>query len=200
MPGTLTYSGAEYPLVGEANDPPADFLRFGDDIDTLLVLKATNQLDRDTRFANVDAGTLVSCAAAQTIWMKLTTPPTAASWLVVYQKTEVTTGVVTAGANFTTSAQWARIQSALVSVKLTLVYGSTDITGSSDGNITDTTVGTVSANYRPPQDWNVVYRSNIAMWNGTIQADGAMIIATGVPTAKLRAGDFLIATGTYPQT
>lgn len=205
MTDTLAYSGAEIPTDGDANNPPAHFLAFGTDIDHLLVLKADSTADRNSRYAGVPQGTVVSCAAENTVWMKLTTPPTAASWMVLAQDTEVTSGVVTAGADFTVASQYAALRNGWVHVRLSLTRTSAvevvgdDEAGTYPSNFTDVILGTIGAAYRPGEHVTVVWRGPVVGGFGWISASsGNITLTSSVPSGRLRTGDAVEVSATYP--
>lgn len=150
MTTSLTYSGATLPTSGESPDFPAAMLAFGNGLDQLVVLKATSQSNRDTLYANVNAGTLVSCASLQKVWMKTTTPPTAAAWITLAELgTVATSGVITAATNFTTTNQHAQRVNGMMIMTFSMTYSGSDIVAASNGNVTDTLVGTLGSSYLP---------------------------------------------------
>lgn len=97
MPTTLPFTGAQTPTGSEAGNGPANLYAYAMATEDQHVLKATSVSDRDTRFASVTKGTLVSCPELGILWQKITSPPTAASWrvLVEFGKPLIQRGVVT---------------------------------------------------------------------------------------------------------
>jgi hypothetical protein len=207
MPGHLTYSGATYPTGSEAGDGPAAFLAFGSDIDQLLVLKATSQANRDSLYSGVSAGTLVSCASLKTVWMKTTTPPTAAAWITLAELgTPVTSGVVTAATGFSVSSQWAQRINGVNWIRVDLSNTGADITGGAEtgtapGNITDTPVATIQSAWLPASGsgtWPADMYGSIVTAAGMVTNSGTVNLTSLVPGGLLRSGDTLRFTVSYP--
>ncbi len=198
MPGTLTYSGARYPLTTEADTVPADLLRFGTDIDQLLVLKAASIADRNANFANVASGTLVSCAALGVVWQKVTDPPAAASWLALAQKSPLTTsGIATAATNFAITQQTAQIVNGSMYVKVQANYSGPTITANDSTNVAPSNINdlpfcTLDAAWMPDPAWLPMpgYFRGIYV-GGTFElgTDRIARITTLYTSAQLRQGD-----------
>ena len=203
MTTPLTYSGAPVPTSGETPDFPADLLAFGNGLDQLVVLKATSQSNRDSLYANVSAGTLVSCASLQKVWMKTTTPPTAAAWITLAEVgTAATSGVITpATTDWSVSAQWAQRLNGFISFRIQLAYSGATLTAGSDGNIGDTTIGTIQSSWRINSAagyWPVAGTTNVMTMVLTIGTDGSVILRSMVPNGTIQAGHVLAFAATYP--
>lgn len=205
--GTLTYSGAPYPETSDANDPPGDFLAFGNTLDQLVNLKATSTADRNARFANVAAGTIVTCNAESVVWMKTTTPPTAAAWATVYESpAAVTTGVATAGTGFSIATQWGQVRNGMLNVRLSLTRTGADITANAyndvddPGNLTDTAMAVLTTNWRPPTIWAFAFRANVAPgWGFADTSTGNVYYTHAIPSATIRTGDTVEVCLSYPK-
>ena len=204
MPQTLTYSGARLPTTTEADTVPADLLRFGFDIDQMLVLKATSQADRDARFANVTASTLVSCAALGTVWQKKA-DGAAGGWRTLLQSSDpVTSGVVTAASGWTVVSQWAKYTGGFYAVVCTLQYnGAADIVadGPADavpGNITDKQIATLAAPF-PIVTRPGVARATVTGCSVYIRStDGAVFLTDLATAGRIRVADQVMFTDAYP--
>lgn len=206
MPTTLTFSAARLPTTTEADTVPADLLRFGTDIDQMLVLKAASQADRDARLAGVNAGTLVSCAPLGILWQKTSTPPTAAAWRVLNQNADpVTSGVATYEANFSSLKQGAKIVNGSVYVLVQGTYTGADVVGKPTtdaipGAIDGLAFATIAADYLPsaallPQIGSV--RTSVA--GGVWQMFSNRIVITSLSAgARIRTGDSVSVSASWP--
>lgn len=151
MPVNGTYSGAPMPADGESPYLPSIFAAYDAVVGQQGNLVATSQSDRDTRYANVKAGTVVTCPSLQKAWMKLTTPPTAASWMTAIEVGAIaTSGIVSTTGNWSVSSQWGQRVSGRNLIYLSLAYGGSDIVGSDasatgPGNVADTTMATLQS-------------------------------------------------------
>jgi hypothetical protein len=139
-----SFTAARLPTLAEGGDGPAAFLAYATDTDDQHVLFATSVSDRDTKYANVRKGTLVSCAELGIVWQKITTPPTAASWrvLVEFGKPLIQRGVVTipaVAANAGASAAVAFPVAFLTPPIVALTAGSDNGYGAASTSIVTTT-------------------------------------------------------------
>ena len=202
MTTPLTFSGAPVPTASELPDWPASLLAFGNGLDQLVVLKATSQSNRDTLYANVNAGTLVSCAALQTVWMKVTTPPTAAAWITLAELgTEVTSGVITAGTNFSVSSQWAQRINGIVFWRATLSYSGTTITAGANGDLSpDITVGTLQSAYLPniSGSWQVPIQCSQTTGVGHVSTGGSVVVTSLVSGGSIASGNVVNVSTSFP--
>ena len=205
MTTPLTFSGAPVPTASESPDWPASLLAFGTALDDMHVLRATSQANRDSLYANVTAGTLVSCAALQKVWMKTTTPPTAAAWITLAEVgTPVTSGVVTAATNFSVTSQWAQRVNGMVTVSAILGYsGSTVSAGGNSDLSPDVSVCTIQSTYLPPSSLlsNGVWPSitlNAGTAQGFIDSSGTVKLGSLTPGQSLSGGLSVRFTVVYP--
>lgn len=204
MPSYLTYSQAPIPTGPEALAGPANLLAMGNTLDTLVVLKAASQANRDTLYANVPAGTLVSCASLKTVWMKTTTPPTAAAWVVLSEiGTAVTTGAITNAADFTISSQWAQRINGQITLSALLAYSGSTVTAGSNGDISDVTVCTIQSAFLPVAGLlSVGVTTPMALNNvtgsGFIGSGGTVKLVSLVPGSSLVSGNSVRFTAIYP--
>ena len=209
MTTPLTFSGAPVPTASESPDWPASLLAFGNTIDDMLVLRATSQANRDTLFANVDAGTLVSCASLGKVWMKTTTPPTAAAWITIVEiGTPATSGVVTTATNpnFSVSSQWAQRLNGQLSFQVALAYSGPDIVGnpatsSQPGNCTDTTLCTLQSSWQPlagALTWPIVIHSSACGGFGFISSGGVITLTSLVTSGVITSGNTVRIAATLP--
>lgn len=204
MPTTLPYTGAQTPTLSEAGSGPANLYAYALTTEDQHVLKATSVSDRDTKYANVAAGTLVSCAALGIVWQKVTSPPTAAEWRVLAEVgAPVTSGVISPATGFTVSSQWARRTNGRVDLYASFSYTATDaIVVSSTGNTTDTAVGTLQSG------WQLASGISVCVANGMIPGRGDadvfinsaqnILMADVSPGGNLATGFTLWVAFSYP--
>ena len=203
MPGQGALSGARYPLIGEANDPPADFSRLVADIDPMLVLRAASVADRDTKYGTTPAGILVVCAALKTVWLKTSNAP--ATWSVVAEDPPAVGNFASPGTGFTVTEQYAKFVNGWLHMRVTASWGGADIVADGTaaalpGNMADPVMVTLSAAYRPPTLQTVLWRSTGAMGAAAIEAaNGQIILTSGVPSGRIRSGDAVAVTASYPK-
>jgi hypothetical protein len=197
MPGNLTYSGARYPLNTESDTVPADLLRFGTDIDQLLVLKAVSVSDRDAKFANVTAGTLVSCAPLGIVWQKKA-DGSAGGWRALATiGPVVTSGIATAASNFTVTKQTAQVVNGSIYVNVQANYTGPDIVANPDtetvpSNIIDIPFCTLDASWMPNAAFLPLpgyFRGIYVGGTFELRADNQVWLTTFYTSAKLRSGD-----------
>ena len=192
------YTGAPVSTASESPDWPASLWAYANTLDDQHVLYATSQSNRDALYANVRAGSLVSCALSSTtgiLWMKTTTPPTAASWVVLAERqAAVTTGVVTAGTNFSVSSQWAQRVNGMISISAVLSYSGSTVTANSSGDLSpDVTVCTIQSPYLPPSGllsagWALAMPLNTTTGAGFINSSGDVKLLSLVPSVSLTSG------------
>lgn len=82
MPENTTYSRAPIPVGSDADRVPADLKKYATHIDPLLNLKAADEAERNSLYADVPNGTLVSGTTRRAIWQKRD-----ASWDTVWALT-----------------------------------------------------------------------------------------------------------------
>ena len=199
------YTGAPVATSGESPDWPASLWAYANTLDDQHVLYATSQSNRDSLYANVRAGSLVSCAALQKVWMKTTTPPTAAAWITLAEVgTPVTTGVITAGTNFSITSQWAQRINGMVSICGVLSYSGSTVTANASGDLSpDVTVATIQSTYLPASGvlstgWSLALPLNTTTGIGFINSGGDIKLLSIVPSATLVSGASVRFATTYP--
>lgn len=207
MPTNGTFSGAPIPNRGEAGDGPANFAAYDAIVGSRLVLPATSQSNRDTLYANLPAGALVSCAALGIVWQKTTTPPTAATWKVIAENGPVvTTGIVTAATNFTISSQWARRVNGENQIRIKLSYSGADLVGGAvtaadPGSLTDTTMCSLQSTWQVLDAsyglWFACLAGSAGGWVQITAANDIKLAALS-PSGKVSAGDSVLFSVKYP--
>lgn len=208
MPTSTALAGLTVPVSGDAGNVPADMLTLANQLDSLVVLKASSQANRDTLYANAPAGTLVSCALSSTtgiVWMKTTTPPTAAAWIILAERqAAVTTGVVTAATNFSVTSQWAQRVNGMITISAILGYSGTTVTAGGNSDLSpDVSVCTIQSTYLPPASLlsNGVWPSitlNAGTGQGYIDSSGVVKLGSLTPGNSLSSGLSVRFTTVYP--
>lgn len=84
------FNGTPVPAGSNQVAVPADLKKLADSVDQRLNLLALNENDRNVRYSDVQAGTLVSTPDGWQ-WLKITSPPDAPEWITV-RSVEETTG------------------------------------------------------------------------------------------------------------
>jgi hypothetical protein len=183
MPTALPWSGARVPDATEGDDVPADLLRYGTDINPLLVLQADDQTDRDANFATVPDGTVVSCAALNLLWQKISS-----GWKTYGYQTAYAAPGVTWASGWTDSGSSVRREGNLLVGVIAAAYNVDIGPFNSAGNLTDLPVCTLPTDLRPPFNLPVQWKS--AFGSGTawlVSSSGVMSIADGHPTMTITA-------------
>lgn len=199
MPTNSTYAAIPIPTGTETSWGPTPFAALVAAIDTAVVLKATSQSDRDTRFAGVDSGTIVSCAALQTIWQKVS-----GGWVTLANIGPiVTSGIISNATNWTIAFQVGQKVNGRTSARIGATWGGgAALTAGADGNITDNLMGTIVPTWLP----------NAAWWTGSqdlyfygnsgsdmrLGADGSLYLASLHPNASVAIGSQVRFNLEYP--
>ena len=215
MPDISTYSGIPVPTDGETNDLAGILAAFRGGVDPGIVLKATSASNRDTLYGGttgataVPLGSLVSCAALKTVWMKTSTPPAAATWATIGEVgTAVTTGVVTAATNWTVAVQWAQRINGICHVRVDLTYSGATITASDTsssvpGNISgDPNICTMQSAWLLNAS-AAVWPETFSMAGGpageiTIYSTGDVKLLSFVPSGTITSGASIRFKASYP--
>ena len=194
------YTGAPVSTASESPDWPASLWAYANTIDDQHVLYATSQANRDALYANVRAGAIVSCAALGIVWQKKTTPPTAAAWITLAEVgTVATSGIITANSpTFTTTEQHAQRINGFMYMTFSMTYSGSDLVAASNGNVTDTLVGTLGSAYWPNSGMGNTPRylsfGIPASSGGTISVtptSGAVTLTSLYPGTTLTAGNVM---------
>jgi hypothetical protein len=198
----LPWSGARVPDATEGDAVPADLLRYGTDINPLLVLQADDQTDRDANFATVPNGTVVSCAALNVVWQKIT-----GGWKTYGYQTSWAAPGVTWASGWTDAGSTVRREGNLLVGVITATYnvdvGPFSTTAPNQGNLGDLLVCTLPTGLRPPASTGVVP----VPWIGSgssgmayVRSDGLLFIADGPPGATVAAGQIFRFPINFPVT
>ena len=191
------YTGAPVATSSESPDWPASLWAYANSLDDQHVLYATSQSNRDSLYANVRAGAVVSCAALGIVWQKTTTPPTAANWRIIAENGPlVTSGILTPAANFSIAFQYAQRKSGALWLRGRATYSGSTITPGTNGNITDTAICTLGSSYQPDpafSSFNWTFRCSAgASSNSNMRYDPgstSFYLETMYPGSTLNSGD-----------
>lgn len=179
----------EYP---NAADGPAAFQQFAQSVEKGLYGTATDEADRDTRYADIPVGGLVSCPNLLALWQR-----TATGWHTVTEDT----GPVTTG--FTAAAGWdlgvcetvRRDGRADVYMEVFRTGGA--INASAGGNIPDTTIGTIPAGFTPWRDRYPAYRAFVTSGMCRIFANGTVTLLDAHANSTIGTDQSVVVTDTY---
>lgn len=102
------------------------------------------------------------------------------------------TGVFTIAANWTLTTAEARTWGNLVTLYLEAAFTGTTVTSGASGNITDQTVGTFAAAYRPNQLLTTTFnKGGVADGAAHVSSGGVVTLTSLSPTATIASGDFV---------
>lgn len=102
------------------------------------------------------------------------------------------TGVFTVAANWTLTTAEARTWGNMVTIYLEAAFTGTTVTSGASGNITDQTVGTFAAAYRPDQILTTTYnKGGVADGACHVSSGGVVTLTSLSPTATIASGDFV---------
>lgn len=187
MPEYTKYANLRYPTGAEANNVPSDLAALAGGVDTHVVLYATDEADRDARFGDVAAGTIVSSTISDTIW-KCTGPGV---WIVVggddtgWQPVALRSG-----------AAWRTTFEGVARAVGGIVYfgGQYDTTqGSFWGQASTVTIGTLPNGWVFPYQINFWQRGSSSWQLFGLPGSGDIVTFNGPPTST--AAQF---SGTFP--
>lgn len=195
MPQT-PLSNTPYPSGSDAPAAAADMMALAMAADAKLVLPAIDEADRDSKYSDAPASTVVASGDSQKLWMKTGALPT--QWLEIYGDS----GEVTEG--FTTQTDWsigaycfARKWGPMVEVCAELIYnGDDDITdNASPGNISpDFTVVTIPAKFANQvgsRYRTFIWTSSTSAGSGMLYGSGNCVIRDIHPGGYVRSGDWV---------
>lgn len=174
---------------------PADMWALANGIDTRLNLVAANQNDRDARYQDVPAGTLVSTPDGWQ-WLKLTSPPAAPSWKLLHSRETFTGFAWTTGFDDAAGRSSIFHDGSNFDMYIETVYTGDDVQATADGSMVDTQVLILPAAWRPRlsvvptvfggypfSGWGILYAST-----------GSLNISDARPNNKLTSGMTLTIT------
>lgn len=191
MPSTA--HGAPYPSGLMAPDGPAQLMALATWIDEHVTLIANDASDRDSRFGDIKAGQIVATNSTPFyVWLKVGSGNT---WATLYNDTGwVTSGFAAPNPDFAVDATtMIRNRNGLVDFRYKLTYsGSSDLSGGSDGNISDTTLLRVPVGWEP--SGRAVYGAGRATYtSGAVQmgVGGAMVLTDIHAGATITNGNYV---------
>lgn len=185
-------SKVPYPSGSDAPAAAADMMAIITALDAKLVLPAQDEADRDAKYADAPASTLVVSGPARTIWLKTGPGPT--EWLTIFHDT----GWVSTG--FTALDGWeittvkARNRNGAVNLRCQLLRTGDTITASSVGHLPDQPLITVPPQFRPADgDLDIVGNGRGFTTSGAVQlyAFGELRLLDLLPGSSITQGDYL---------
>jgi len=186
MPAT-TLAGLPVPAESAAPDVPADMLALATALDPRLNLLAADAADRDSKYSDAPAGTLVSTPDGWQ-WIRLTD----LTWLTIHS-VETTTAFAWSS-NFADNGNSILIRrdSAKYFLFLGATYSGLDLTSGSDGFLTDTLICTLPSGWRPVNGHSVTFVFNAAPNFGgqgiTYGSTGTVNMTDARPSSTLTSG------------
>lgn len=167
-----------------------------------VLLKATDEADRDAKYANVPAPALCISKSRPAVWLKTGDSGTSADWQVVWSDTgPVDTGFVT-NASFTKNSATVRRVGAQVTFAAFMTaavdLGPTNDSGIHAGNLAgDPTVIVIPSEFAPTDPVPCLVSASFGSWGARIIQTGAVSLLDGPPGATLSNGDNLTLYATY---
>lgn len=145
MPIFSKYAQIRTPVPPEANAVPADLAAMVDGFDRLVNLQAVDEADRDARYGDVPAGTLVSLTTrGQLTWKGLD------GWQVVSRRPLWLDNAVATTSDWSPSRNEMTVSSSgVVQLHVTAAYEGPTVNVPADGNIANILVGTIDPQYAP---------------------------------------------------
>lgn len=174
MPNT-PLSKIPYPSGSDTPAAAADMMALVMAMDARLVLPAVDEADRDARYYDAPASSLVVSGPSQKIWLKTGDGPT--DWMTVHSDT----GWVAEG--FVVMDGWsidqakARDRNGIIDVRGTITRTGDKLTSNSVGELTDIDILSVPPQFRPePGGLDVVGIARSQRTSGTIQLYSSGVI------------------------
>lgn len=198
MSDTSTYSGLPIPTYAEDPDFPLAMSNLRAALDPHIVLFATTSANRDSLYASVPAGTVVSSTTSQTVWQK-----SATGWNTLYSDTGwISLSSASWGADFSDNGSYYRVVNGIAYIELRAIYNGANVGGSGgDGNIANMTMLNVPAAIRPVRSGAHIpftYEYGAAYGQGTIyQSTSGMSIGAANPNYAITTGVSIYASATY---
>lgn len=179
----------EYPT---AADGPSAFQQFAASVEKGLYGTALDEADRDTRYADIPPGGLVTCVARKAVWMRMPV-----GWHTLVSDRVVTTGA-TAGADWELDRFEAAVEDERqVVLSLRVLRTGGTITAPGNGNIANEVVATIPTGTRPKWSESFNFRATATSGGATVSGVGVINIVDMHPTAQITEGQYLEMTTTY---
>lgn len=182
-----------YPSGTQAPAAAADMMEAFMHLDARTILPALDAADRDARYAAAPPSSLVVSGPSTSIWLKTGEGP--ADWQDIYTDT----GWIEEG--FTIPEGWgirnklrARRVTDTIEIRADLVRNGADIQAPDHGDIGDTTVLSVPAQFRPLLGSYAVgnFRASRTSGGTTLNGQGDVVITDMHPNTRIATGDFLL--------
>lgn len=203
MPTQMPYTGAPIPTLNDGDNVPAAMQAYAEATESMHVLYATDKVDRDTRYADVPPGTIVSATTTQHVWQKR--PGATPTWWTVAEYSFTNSGILIPRTGWEVATQQGWVINGLRILRVTMTYtGDADIVASgpndnSPGNVAgDPPMADVNEAWRPPAQWNTIARGAVTSGNAEITTGGVLRLTDLATSGKLRTGEPLHMNFVYP--
>lgn len=195
MPNT-PLAKVPYPSGSDAPAAAADMMAGFISMDPHLVLPATDEADRDAKYADAPISTMVVSGPSKKIWVK--TGPAATDWWVVYERQEYRTGFTfLSGWDADTTIAIKNTYTTEVRIKAIRTGGeivAKPNDSNDSGNITpDEDVCVVPAQVAETVGQFLVvgtYKTNVTSGAASIRNDGTVRIYDAATNGRIRTGDY----------
>lgn len=174
-----------------ANGPDA-FQRFAASVEKGLYGVAVDEADRDTRYADIPAGGLVTSHERRAVWMRTET-----GWAAVAGEQVISTGA-TPASGFSLDLFEAVVDhgaNVLLSVQVTRTGGT--ITAPNNGNIANTVIARLPAEVRPGRSVAATFRSTATSGGVQVHMNGDVLICDMHPTSVIETDQYVHIDCTY---
>lgn len=179
----------EYPT---AADGPSAFQLFAASVEKGLYGTALDEADRDTRYADIPVGGLVTCVARLAVWMRI-----ADGWHTLVSDRVVTTGATASGGweldRFEAAVQDER--QVILSLRVLRTGGT--ITAPGNGNIANEVVATIPTGTRPKWSESMNFRATATSGGATVSGVGVINLVDAHSGAQITEGQYVEMTTTY---
>lgn len=167
MPNT-PLSRIPYPSGSDAPAAAADMMALVMAADSRLVLPAIDEADRDARYYDAPASSLVVSGQSQKIWLK--TGPESAAWKLIFGDTGWVTEGFVVGSGWSMGGMKARRHVDTIDIRGYVTRTGDDLRADDEGNLGDTTVVSVPPQFRPESgDLDIIGTARSQYSSGAVQ-------------------------------
>lgn len=177
--------------LNSANGPDA-FQRFAQSIEGGLYGVAVDEADRDTRFADIPAGGLVTSHERRAVWMRTET-----GWTTMAGERIITSGASERN-GFTLDLFEAVIErDRTVQLTLQMSNGGSKRDAPGNGNITNTEIATLPVDVRPGRSVAAAFRATATSGGVQIHPNGDVLICDMHPSSVIDVDQYVHIDATY---
>jgi hypothetical protein len=194
--GTSLWSGTPLPDTGSQDDIPAILAAIFDSIDSKFNLTSLDESDRDSKFLDLPAGSLVVTLDTFSLWMKM--EDHSAVWTDVLYDTDWVTSGFANSTGWNISFAKVRRVGKVVELRGASQRTGADIvasgSGSHAGNITDSPILIAPAGFLPTTEETsrgvtMQFEGSSGMGSGYLGPSGAMVMTSYSTGATISTGD-----------